>query len=300
MLAVENVSIDPEPAVADELALDETVPPPERSVLPLMVVVEETCPFPAVTDDEVDAALPASIVSATVQVVPSAKVTVSAVMTGSAIKTAGMQAMTNSAFDTYPAEVIVSLRSLSSNVDCRERPTGRSHGHFQHLRPSFLARPGGQSFLPCAFSAPSGCALPAAEPPVPTELVDIPSVVDVPPVPTVEAEPDPSPDPTAEPPVPTELFASPPPADVPPVPSVEAEPEPDPEADPAVPTELLDVPPPAEVPPVASVDADPVSHSVPRGQSTLPAELPPVPTVLVEVPPPADVPPVPTVLLVCA
>lgn len=115
MLAVENVSIEPDPAVADELALDETVPLPVRAVLPLIVVDEDACPSPTVTEDEVDAAFPASIVSITVQAVPSAKVTVSAVMAGSAIKTAGMHAVTNSAFDTYPVEVIVFLRSLSSN-----------------------------------------------------------------------------------------------------------------------------------------------------------------------------------------
>jgi hypothetical protein len=131
----------------------------------------------------------------------------------------------------------------------------------------------------------------------------MPSLADVPPVPSVDAEPDPLPEPAAEPPVPTELLDWPSPADVPPVPSVEAEPEPLPEpaADPPVPTELLDWPPPAEDPPVPRVEAEPAPQLVvPGAQFVPPAELPPVPTVLLDVPPPALVPPVPTVLLVCA
>jgi hypothetical protein len=81
---------------------------------------------------------------------------------------------------------------------------------------------------------------------------------EVPPVPSVEAEPVPDPLPAAEPAVPTDELDCPPPADVPPVPSVEAEPEPEPvpDAEPAVPTEELDMPPPAEVPPVPSVELD--------------------------------------------
>jgi len=53
------------------------------------------------------------------------------------------------------------------------------------------------------------------------------------------------------------------PAEVPPVPSVEAEPEPEPlpDAEPAVPTEELDMPPPAEVPPVPNVELDCASTS---------------------------------------
>lgn len=111
----------------------------------------------------------------------------------------------------------------------------------------------------------------------------------------------PPPDPAAEPPVPTELLVLPPPAEEPPVPRVEAEPAlPEPAADPPVPTELLDVPPPAEDPPVPSVDAEPDWQSLVFGSQPPPAELPPVPTVLLEVPPPALVPPVPIVVLDCA
>ncbi len=130
----------------------------------------------------------------------------------------------------------------------------------------------------------------------------MPSLAEVPPVPSVEAEPDPLPEPAAEPPVPTELLDWPSPAEVPPVPSVDAEPEPLPEpaAEPPVPTELLDWPPPAEEPPVPRVEAEPVPQLVVPGAQLVPAELPPVPTVLLDVPPPALVPPVPTVLLVWA
>ena len=111
-LAVENVSTDPAPDTVDELALDETAPPVEWAVLPSMVVEEDTRPFFAVTEDELDAALPEPRVSTTVQVDPSANVTVSAVKTGSANRIAGMQAMTNNPFDRYLVEVIVSLRSF--------------------------------------------------------------------------------------------------------------------------------------------------------------------------------------------
>jgi hypothetical protein len=108
--------------------------------------------------------------------------------------------------------------------------------------------------------------------------------------------------PAALPAVPTELLASPPPTDVPPVPSVEAaaEPSPEPAAEPAVPTELLALPSPTEVPPVPSVDAEPLQLVLPAGHSVPPAEEPAVPTVLFEVPSPTLVPPVPTVLLDCA
>jgi hypothetical protein len=86
---------------------------------------------------------------------------------------------------------------------------------------------------------------------------------DVPPVPRVDAEPEPEPLPAAEPAVPTDELDCPPPAEVPPVPSVEAEPEPDPlpAAEPAVPTEELDMPSPAEVPPVPIVELDCASTS---------------------------------------
>jgi hypothetical protein len=59
--------------------------------------------------------------------------------------------------------------------------------------------------------------------------------------------------------VPTDELDCPPPAEVPPVPSVEAEPEPEPLTpadDPPVPTDELLVPPPAEVPPVPMVELD--------------------------------------------
>jgi hypothetical protein len=81
---------------------------------------------------------------------------------------------------------------------------------------------------------------------------------EVPPVPSVEAEPEPEPLPAAEPAVPTEELLWPPPAEVPPVPSVDAEPEPEPlpAAEPPVPTEELLIPPPAEVPPVPIVELD--------------------------------------------
>jgi hypothetical protein len=115
-LAVEKVSTDPAPDTVDELALDETVPPDEWAVLPSMDVEEDTRPFFAVTEDELDAALPEPRVSTTVQVDPSAKVTVSAVKTGSANRIAGTQAMTNKPFDRYLVEVIVSLQSLSSSI----------------------------------------------------------------------------------------------------------------------------------------------------------------------------------------
>jgi hypothetical protein len=110
MLAVENVSIVPAPVVVDELVLDEPAPLPEWAVLPLMVVEEDTRPFPAVTEDELDAALPESMLSTTVQVVPSANFKVSAAKTGSATKIAGMQAVANNLFGRYFAEIIVSLR----------------------------------------------------------------------------------------------------------------------------------------------------------------------------------------------
>jgi hypothetical protein len=62
--------------------------------------------------------------------------------------------------------------------------------------------------------------------------------------------------------VPTEELDVPLPAEVPPVPSVEAEPEPEPPADePPVPIEELEVPPPAEVPPVPMVELDCASAS---------------------------------------
>jgi len=80
---------------------------------------------------------------------------------------------------------------------------------------------------------------------------------EVPPVPKVEAEPEPDPLPAAEPAVPTDELDWPPPADVPPVPSVDAEPDPEPPAeDPPVPTDELDMPPPADVPPVPIVELD--------------------------------------------
>jgi len=99
--------------------------------------------------------------------------------------------------------------------------------------------------------------LPAAEPAVPTDELLVPPPAEVPPVPSVDAEPEPEPLPAAEPPVPTDELDIPPPADVPPVPSVDAEPEPEPPADePPVPTEELEVPPPADVPPVPIVELD--------------------------------------------
>ncbi|MCO5731352.1 hypothetical protein NFC69_07270 [Rhizobium sp. SSA_523] len=167
----------------------------------------------------------------------------------------------------------------------------------EHLPPLFFDWPGGQSLL-----LMSSWAAPAALDPVPTLLPDVPPPAELPPVPSVDDEPEPLPVPAAEPPVPTELLDVPPPAEVPPVPSVEAEPEPLPEpaAEPPVPTELLDVPPPAEEPPVPRVEAEPAPQLVlPAGQS-VPADEPPVPIVLLDVPPPALVPPVPTVLLVWA
>ncbi len=118
----------------------------------------------------------------------------------------------------------------------------------------------------------------------------LPEPAELPPVPTVEAEPAP-PEPAAEPPVPTvdELF--PPPAELPPVPSVEAEPAPpEPAAEPPVPTVDELWPPPADEPPVPRVEAEPLPE---------PAEEPPVPIVDELVPPPAVEPPVPTVELVC-
>jgi hypothetical protein len=118
----------------------------------------------------------------------------------------------------------------------------------------------------------------------------------VPPVPSVDAEPEPDlPLPAAEPPVPTDELLCPPPAEVPPVPSVEADPEPEPlpAAEPPVPTDELDWPPPAEVPPVPSVEAEPEPEPPPAAE-------PPVPTDELDWPPPADVPPVPIVELDCA
>ncbi|VTZ64002.1 conserved hypothetical protein [Sinorhizobium medicae] len=151
------------------------------------------------------------------------------------------------------------------------------------MEPSFLARPGGQFLLLSSSWAASRA------------LFSSPWTL-----PVVSSE-GPSADPAAEPPVPTELLELPPPAEEPPVPMVEAEPPlPDPAAEPPVPTELLDVPPPAEDPPVPSVDAEPDWQSLVPGSQLPPAELPPVPTVLLDVPPPALVPPVPIVVLDCA
>jgi hypothetical protein len=134
-----------------------------------------------------------------------------------------------------------------------------------------------------------GLAWLAEEPAAPTVEPLLPPPADDPPVPTVDAEPEP--EPAAEPPVPTLELLLPPPAEVPPVPSVDAEPLPEPAAEPAVPTLELLVPPPADVPPVPIVDADPLPD---------PADEPPVPTLELLVPPPADVPPVPMVELDCA
>ena len=129
---------------------------------------------------------------------------------------------------------------------------------------------------------------------VPTDELLWPLPAEVPPVPIVDAEPEPLALPAAEPAVPTDELLWPLPAEVPPVPSVEAEPEPEPlpAAEPAVPTDELDCPPPAEVPPVPIVDAEPKPGA--------PAEDPPVPTDELDVPSPADVPPVPIVELDCA
>src|SRR4051794_2329194 len=99
--------------------------------------------------------------------------------------------------------------------------------------------------LPCSLLWPLPCSMPvglAGERPAPTVDPLFPSPADEPPVPTVDAEPEPLPDPAAEPPVPTLELLLPPPAEVPPVPRVEAEPLPLPEpaAEPPVPTlELL-------------------------------------------------------------
>jgi hypothetical protein len=98
---------------------------------------------------------------------------------------------------------------------------------------------------------------------VPTEELLWPLPAEVPPVPSVDAEPDPEPLPAAEPAVPTDELDCPLPAEVPPMPSVDAEPEPDPlpAEEPAVPTDELDMPPPAEVPPVPIVELDCASTS---------------------------------------
>jgi hypothetical protein len=121
----------------------------------------------------------------------------------------------------------------------------------------------------------------------------VPLPAEVPPVPNVEAEPEPLP--AAEPALPTDELLWPLPAEVPPVPSVDAEPEPEPlpAAEPAVPTDELDCPLPADVPPVPSVDAEPEPDP-------LPEEEPAVPTEELDIPLPAEVPPVPIVELDCA
>jgi hypothetical protein len=73
--------------------------------------------------------------------------------------------------------------------------------------------------------------LPAAEPPVPMEVLLEPLPAVVLPRPSVEAEPEPEPEPlpAAEPPVPSEVLVEPLPAVVLPRPSVEAEPDPEPD-----------------------------------------------------------------------
>jgi hypothetical protein len=65
----------------------------------------------------------------------------------------------------------------------------------------------------------------------------------------------------------------PPPADVPPVPSVDAEPLPEPADEPPVPTLELLVPPPADVPPVPTVELDCATASaVPASNAAVMAE----------------------------
>jgi hypothetical protein len=250
-LAVEKDWPPALPDVTEEPALDDTDPPPDCIVVvwPPMVVEEETLPLPAFTEDEVPLPLgPLVLVdSMTVQVVPSSRVTLSAwAGAGEAINSTKGRRATGLAMRDG------SIMICSLTIAGPGRAPGTSEMPQQDLPSAFLAWPGGQFLL-----LVSSCAAPAAEPPVPTELLDVPSPAEVPPVPSVEAEPEPLPEPAAEPPVPTEL---------------------------------LDVPPPAEVPPVPSVEAEPEPPSVPD-------ELPPVPMVLLDVPPPADVPPVPTVLL---
>jgi len=158
-----------------------------------------------------------------------------------------------------------------------------------------FARPAGHfSFLSCVSPL-----WPALLPPVPTVLPVLSSPAEEPPVPSEEAEFEPS-EPAAEPPVPSVVDDLPPPADEPPVPNVEAEPEPepDPEADPPVPSVVDEVPFPAEEPPVPSVEAEPEPEQSPEVQP--PEALPPVPMVELVEPLPAVDPPVPTVLLLCA
>ncbi|AUW41143.1 hypothetical protein CUJ84_Chr000736 [Rhizobium leguminosarum] len=96
---------------------------------------------------------------------------------------------------------------------------------------------------------------------MPTVLPVLSPSADEAPVPTLEAE-FASPEPAAEPPVPTVLLEVPPPADEPPVPTVEDEPDlqlvapagQSPPAElPPVPIVLLAVPPPADEPPVPTV-----------------------------------------------
>jgi hypothetical protein len=107
---------------------------------------------------------------------------------------------------------------------------------------------------------------------VPTLEELLPPPADVPPVPSVEAEP--LPDPAADPPVPTLELLVPPPADVPPVPSVEAEPLPEPAEEPPVPTLELLVPPPADVPPVPTVELDwATANAVPANNAAAIAEI---------------------------
>jgi hypothetical protein len=75
--------------------------------------------------------------------------------------------------------------------------------------------------------------------------------------------------------VPTLEELWPPPADVPPVPSVEAEPLPEPPADePPVPMLELLVPPPADVPPVPTVELDcATARAVPANNAAATAEI---------------------------
>jgi hypothetical protein len=180
------------------------------------------------------------------------------------------------------AAAIVHARVMCNSSRLERRKGGRR-----------LPSPCWNQSLSFFISWPLPCSIPvglAEEPAAPTVEPLFPPPADEPPVPTVDA--DPEPEPAAEPPVPTLELLLPPPAEVPPVPRVDAEPLPEPAAEPPVPTLELLVPPPAEVPPVPSVDAEPLPDP--------PADEPPVPTLELLVPPPAEVPPVPTVELDCA
>ena len=109
-LAVEKELAPATPVAAEDPAFDAAVPFPEWVVVvsPLIVVDDETCPPPAVTELDVVPVLLPPIVSVTVQVVPSSSVTVSAGKAGSALRIGGIKARTKTTFGVIDAEVMVS------------------------------------------------------------------------------------------------------------------------------------------------------------------------------------------------